>query len=69
MFITEILIKAKIGIFDPLGGNSREYARVITTAIALEVGRGEIELAIALGMILLFLALLVNIIMNRIQHR
>jgi tungstate transport system permease protein len=60
---------SEVGISLIVGGNIRDYTRVITTAISLEVGRGEIELALALGMILIFLALLVNIIMNRIQQR
>lgn len=60
---------SEVGISLIVGGNIRDYTRVITTAISLEVGRGEIELALALGMILIFLALVVNIIMNRIQQR
>ena len=35
-----------------VGGNIRGYTRVITTAIALEVSRGEFELALILGAIL-----------------
>ena len=34
--------------------------RILTTAIALETGRGEFALAIALGIVLLLLALIVN---------
>jgi tungstate transport system permease protein len=60
---------SEVGIAMMVGGNIRDYTRTATTFIALEVGKGEIELALALGMILLFLALLVNIIMNRIQQR
>jgi len=60
---------SEVGISLIVGGNIRGFTRVITTAISLEAGRGEIELALALGMILIFLALLVNIIMNRIQQK
>jgi tungstate transport system permease protein len=60
---------SEVGISMMVGGNIREYTRVMTTAIALEAGRGDIELALALGMILIFIALAVNIVMNRIQQR
>jgi len=60
---------SEVGISMMVGGNIREYTRTITTAIALETSKGEIELSIALGIILIFLALVVNIVLNRIQHR
>ncbi len=44
-----------------VGGNIVGQTRILTTAIALETGRGEFALAIALGMILLLLALAVNV--------
>ena len=59
---------SEVGISLIVGGNIRGFTRVITTAISLEVGRGDIDLALALGMILIFLALIVNIVMNRIQQ-
>jgi tungstate transport system permease protein len=43
-----------------VGGNIVGQTRILTTAIALETGRGEFALAIALGIVLLLLALLVN---------
>jgi tungstate transport system permease protein len=52
-----------------VGGNIKGFTRTITTAISLETSKGELELSIALGIILIFLALLINIILNRIQHR
>ena len=60
---------SEVGISLMVGGNIWNRTRVMTTAISLEAGRGDIELALALGMILIFLALVVNIIMNRIQQR
>jgi tungstate transport system permease protein len=60
---------SEVGISMMVGGNIRGSTRTMTTAIALEAGRGDIELALALGMILLFIALVVNIVMNRIQQR
>jgi tungstate transport system permease protein len=43
-----------------VGGNIVGQTRILTTAIALETGRGEFALAIALGIVLLLLALMVN---------
>jgi tungstate transport system permease protein len=60
---------SEVGISLMVGGNIRGVTRVITTAISLEAGKGDIELSLALGMILIFLALLINIIFNRIQQR
>ena len=60
---------SEVGISLMVGGNIRGFTRVITTAISLETSKGDIELSIALGIILIFIALVVNIIMNRIQQR
>ena len=43
-----------------VGGNIDHLTRVMTTAIALETSKGELSLALALGIILLVLALSVN---------
>ena len=50
----------EVGISMMLGGNIRWYTRTITTTIALETSKGEFELALALGVILIILALLIN---------
>ena len=60
---------SEVGISLMVGGNIKDATRVITTAISLEAGKGGVELALALGIILIFIALVVNIIMNRIQQR
>ncbi len=60
---------SEVGIALMVGGNIRGFTRVITTAISLETSKGELELAMALGIILLCLALIVNIALNRIQQR
>jgi tungstate transport system permease protein len=52
-----------------VGGNIRGATRVITTTMSLEASKGELALAIALGIILLFLALIINIVLNRLQQR
>ncbi len=60
---------SEVGIALMVGGNIRGFTRVITTAISLETSRGDIELSIALGIILIFIALVINIALNRIQQR
>jgi len=60
---------SEVGIAFMVGGNIRDFTRVITTAISLETSKGDIELSLALGMILIFIALVINIILNRIQQR
>jgi len=60
---------SEVGISLMVGGNIRGFTRVITTAISLETSKGDIELALALGIILIFIALVINIALNRIQQR
>jgi len=60
---------SEVGIAIMVGGNIRDFTRVITTAIALETSKGDLELAIALGIILIFTALVINILLNRLQQR
>ncbi len=60
---------SEIGLAIMVGGNIRGFTRVITTAISLETSKGDLELSIALGMILIFIALVVNVVLNRFQQR
>ena len=60
---------SEVGCALMVGGNFKGFTRVLTTAIYLETSKGELELAIALGIILLFLALIINIVLNRLQQR
>ena len=60
---------SEVGCAMIVGGNIRGFTRVITTAISLETSKGDIELSIALGIILICLALIVNLVLNRIQQR
>jgi len=60
---------SEVGLSLMAGGNIRGFTRTITTAISLETSRGDVELSIALGIILVFLALVINIVLNRLQQR
>lgn len=51
---------AEVGAVIIVGGNIDHLTRVMTTAIALETSRGELALALALGIVLLVIALTVN---------
>ncbi len=51
---------AEVGAVIIVGGNIDHLTRVMTTAIALETSKGNLALALALGFILLILALSVN---------
>jgi tungstate transport system permease protein len=50
-----------------VGGNIDHLTRVMTTAIALETSKGDLELAMALGIILMLLALAVNLLLSFIR--
>jgi len=51
---------SEVGAVIIVGGNIDHLTRVMTTAIALETSKGDLALALALGAILLMIALLVN---------
>jgi tungstate transport system permease protein len=60
---------AEVGVAMMLGGNIRSYTRTMTTAIALETSKGEFAFALALGIFLMSVALLVNLFLNLLQQR
>ncbi len=59
---------AEVGSAMMLGGNIRGYTRTMTTAIALETSKGDFSVAIALGLLLLGLALSINLVFRRLQR-
>jgi len=60
---------SEVGLALMVGGNISGFTRTLTAAISLETSKGDIELALALGIILLFIALLINVALNRLQQR
>jgi len=52
-----------------VGGNIEGSTRVLTTAIVLETRKGNFELAMALGFVLLGVSFIVNLIMLRLQGK
>ncbi|HEX2243342.1 MAG TPA: ABC transporter permease, partial [Gammaproteobacteria bacterium] len=60
---------SEVGASMMVGGNIRGQTRVLTTATVLETGKGNFEIAIALGLILLALTFAINLLLTRIQQR
>lgn len=60
---------SEVGVAMMLGGNIRGSTRTMTTAIALETSKGEFVFGLALGIVLLSVALLINLGLNYFQHR
>ncbi|MGV8056557.1 MAG: ABC transporter permease [Smithellaceae bacterium] len=60
---------SEVGASIMVGGNIKGYSRVLTTATVMETGKGNFDVAIALGIILLILAFLVNLVLTQIQQR
>ena len=52
-----------------VGGNIANMTRVMTTSIVLETSRGELALALSLGMTLIILAIIINILIYIIKQR
>jgi tungstate transport system permease protein len=60
---------SELGISSIVGGNLAGYTRTLTTAIQLETQRGDLELALAMGFILIFIAFVVNLALYWLQHK
>lgn len=62
-------IISEVGAVMLVGGNIQGSTRVLTTAIVLETRKGNFDLAMALGVVLLALSFLANLAMLRLQGR
>lgn len=62
-------VMAEVGAILIVGGNIAGYTRVMTTTIALETDKGNFELALALGIILLSISLGINLGLHLIQRK
>ena len=60
---------SEVGASIMVGGNIKGYSRVLTTATVMEAGKGNFEIALALGFILLLLAFVINAVLTQIQQR
>jgi len=62
-------VVAEIGAAMMLGGNIRGSTRTLTTAVALYTAQGDFGLAVALGLVLIAIALVVNVTLQVLQGR
>jgi tungstate transport system permease protein len=60
---------AEVGAVLIVGGNINHVTRVMTTTIALETSKGNLELAMALGIILLLISFSITSVMILIRNR
>jgi tungstate transport system permease protein len=58
----------EVGAIMVVGGNIDHATRVLTTAIALETGKGEFAMALGLGFVLIGMAVAVNLAIHWIGH-
>ncbi len=59
---------SEVGAVMIVGGNIDGFTRVMTTAIALETSKGDLPLALGLGMVLLWIVLLLNAAVALVKH-
>jgi tungstate transport system permease protein len=60
---------SEVGASIMVGGNIKGYTRVLTTATVMETSKGNFDIAMALGIILLLLAFAINAALTQIQQR
>jgi len=60
---------SEVGVSMMVGGNIKWHTRTITTAIALETGKGEFAMGIALGIVLLLIGFIVNWLLIFLRKR
>jgi len=59
---------AEVGAIIIVGGNIDGFTRTMTTAIALETSKGDLPLAIGLGMVLIFIVIIINALAWGTRH-
>lgn len=59
---------SEVGAVMVVGGNIDGFTRVMTTAIALETSKGDLPLALALGMVLLGVVLVLNVLIALVRR-
>lgn len=62
-------VVSEVGASMTVGGNLEHSTRVLTTAIVTETSRGNYDRSIALGIILLLVAFVVNVVLTLVQQR
>jgi tungstate transport system permease protein len=62
-------LAAEVGAILIVGGNIAGTTRVMTTTIAMEADKGNFELALALGIVLITISLVINGVLSVLQHQ
>ena len=62
-------VLTEVGISMMVGGNIKWHTRTMTTAIALETGKGEFAMGIALGIVLMTMAFVINVSLAFVRKR
>jgi len=62
-------VMTEVGVSMMVGGNIKWHTRTITTAIALETNKGQFGMGVALGLVLLAIALCVNVLVSFLRRR
>ncbi len=60
---------SEVGAVIIVGGNIENLTRVMTTSIVLETSRGELSLALSLGITLITIALIMNLVISTIKNK
>ena len=61
-------IVAEVGVAMMIGGNIKYFTRTITTAVSLETNKGEFAMGIALALVLIFIAFVVNLTIHALKR-
>lgn len=61
-------IVAEVGVAMMIGGNIKYFTRTITTAISLETNKGEFAMGIALALVLILIAFVVNLAIHALKR-
>ena len=59
---------SEVGAIIIVGGNIAHATRVMTTTIALETSRGNLEVAVSLGFILIIISITINLLVSMLQE-
>jgi tungstate transport system permease protein len=62
-------VMTEVGISMMVGGNIKWHTRTITTAIALETGKGMFATGVALGLVLIAIAFVVNVSLSFLRKK
>lgn len=60
---------SEIGLAMMIGGNIKWHTRTITTAVSLESSKGEFAMGVALGLVLVAMALSINIVLYLLKNK